>query len=329
LDFAFDRDKCVVFCVDVEHATKMAEAFQKQNITSAVIHGALPKETRRQLLQDFHDGKIRVITNCQVLTEGWDEPSINCIIHAAPTKSSLLYTQKTGRGTRLSQETGKVDCLIIDVVDITKRHSLITVADLVGLPPRFDFKGEDVLAVATQVEQQKKLNQHLVFEDCESIDDVRAKVESVDLFIPEMPEVVKQHAQLAWSQVTPDHFRIGYPGEGFPESIDLRQDMLGNWTAEFSSGFKKAARIAPPQGSLTEAFEAAEKWVSVNRPRAYGLKNQNARWRKGPATDAQVREIRRMGLDLNWPQMNAGQVHDAIEFKRAQSAARRQKKGAA
>ena len=67
LDYAYDRDKTVVFCVDVEHATKMAEAFQSADITSGVIHGALPKEQRKQLLADFHDGKIRVMTNCQVL----------------------------------------------------------------------------------------------------------------------------------------------------------------------------------------------------------------------------------------------------------------------
>jgi superfamily II DNA or RNA helicase len=85
LDYAYDRDKCVVFCVDVEHATKMAEAFNAADIKAGVIHGALPKDDRKQLLQDFHDGKLRVITNCMVLTEGWDEPGVNCIIHAAPT----------------------------------------------------------------------------------------------------------------------------------------------------------------------------------------------------------------------------------------------------
>jgi ATP-dependent helicase IRC3 len=268
-----------------------------------------------------------VITNCQVLTEGWDEPAINCIIHAAPTKSALNYTQKTGRGTRLFE--GKADCLIIDLVDITKKHSLITVADLVGLPPKLDFKGEDVLAVAQQVEQERRLNHHLQFDDCDSLDEIRARVESVDLFIPQMPEVVKQHANLAWSQVTPDHFRISYTGDGFPEAIDLRADMLGTWTAEFSSGFKKAARITQPQPTLQDAFAAAEKWVSVNRPRTYGIKNQNARWRKGPATDAQVRAIRREGLNLHWQPMTAGEVHDVLEFRRAQATARRQKKGAA
>jgi superfamily II DNA/RNA helicase len=296
--------------------------FRKFDISSAVIHGGLPKDERRQMLQDFHNGKIRVITNCQVLTEGWDEPSINCIIHAAPTKSSLLYTQKTGRGTRLSPETGKSDCLVIDVVDITKRHSLVTVADLVGLPPRFDFKGEDILTIAKQVETERRLNHHLQFDDCESLDDVRAKVEDVDLFIPQIAEVVKQNAELAWTQTTPDHFRVSYSGEGFPEAIDLRADMLGKWTVEFSSGFKKAQMIAKTQDSLPEAFAAAEKWMSVNRPRTFRNKSQKANWRKARPTDAQVREINRQGLNLNWREMTSGEVSDVLDHRHAQKIAR-------
>jgi superfamily II DNA or RNA helicase len=168
LDYAYDRDKCVVFCVDVEHSTKMAEEFNKAEIPAAVIHGSLKKEDRKQLLEDFHNGKLRVLTNCAVLTEGWNEPALNCVIHAAPTKSSLLYTQKTGRGTRLSPEAGKQDCLVIDVVDITRRHSLTTVADLFGLPPQFNVKGEDVLEVAKKFEEAKKANQHLLMDDCQS-----------------------------------------------------------------------------------------------------------------------------------------------------------------
>ena len=142
-----------------------------------------------------------------------------------------------------------------------------------------------------QVETERKLNHHLQFDDCESLDDVKAKVEDVDLFIPQIAEVVKQNAELAWTQTTPDHFRVSYSGEGFPEAIDLRQDMLGKWTVEFSSGFKKAQQIAKTQDSLPEAFAAAEKWMSVNRPRIYRNKSQKAGWRKARPSDAQVREI--------------------------------------
>ena len=132
LDYAYDRDKTVVFCVDVEHSTKMAEEFNKADIPAAVIHGALKKEDRKQLLEDFHNGKLRVLTNCAVLTEGWDEPALNCVIHAAPTKSSLLYTQKTGRGTRLSPETGKVDCLVAELAHEQHRGTMKAVGGKQG-----------------------------------------------------------------------------------------------------------------------------------------------------------------------------------------------------
>src|SRR4030095_10148256 len=244
------------------------------------------------------------------------------VIHAAPTKAAANYTQKTGRGTRLSPGTGKSDLLVIDLVDITKRHSLVTIADLVGLPPKFDFKGGDILEAAKKYEETKKQNQHLMFDDCQSLDDIQAKVEDVDLFIPEMPPVVKEYAELAWSQASPDHFQMSYHGEFFPERIDLKQDLLGQWSLEFSDGHKKAQKIPKSQPTREDAFKAAEKWMSVNKGRTYNMKRQNAPWRKGVPTAAQVREIRRQGLDVNWNQMTAGQVHDMLEFRKAQANAR-------
>jgi len=70
----------------------------------------------------------------------------------------------------------------------------VTVADLVGLPPTFDFKNEDIVEVAKKFEEAKKANQHLLLDECQLLDDVKAKVEVVDLFIPEMPPVVKEQA---------------------------------------------------------------------------------------------------------------------------------------
>ena len=192
IDYAYDREHCVAFCVDVEHATKLAEAFNAQNITSAVIHGALPKDKRKQLLKDFHDGKIRVLTNCQVLTEGWDEPKVNCIIHAAPTKSqSPLYAENWTEELASLQRLEKSIASSLTSLTSPRGTSLVTVADLVGLPPKFDFKGEDLLEVAVKFEEAKKANQHLLMDECQSLDEVKAKVEDVDLFIPEMPPVVR------------------------------------------------------------------------------------------------------------------------------------------
>ena len=74
---------------------------------------------------------MRALVNCMVLTEGFDEPSIDAIYMARPTKTKVLYTQCIGRGLRLWP--GKDDCIIVDAVGATKRHDLLSVAALLGL----------------------------------------------------------------------------------------------------------------------------------------------------------------------------------------------------
>ncbi len=90
-----------------------------------------PRE-RRRLLRAFRDGDVQVLANCGIATEGYDEPSVNCVVIARPTKSRALYTQMVGRGTR--RHPGKDDCLVLDVVGATRRHDLQTTATLFGLP---------------------------------------------------------------------------------------------------------------------------------------------------------------------------------------------------
>ena len=105
--------------------------------------------------------------------------------------------------------------------------------------------------------------------------------------------------------------------------------MLGEWTVELSSGFKKAQAISPKQPSLQDAFAAAEKWMSVNRGRNYSRKTRRRLAERLP-TNAQVREIRRQGLDVDWTKMNAGQVEDMLDYRKAQPLSRaRQKVGVA
>ena len=75
-------------------------------------------------------GQTRVVANCAVLTEGFDEPSVDCIIIARPTQSAPLYQQMLGRGTRTYP--GKTDCLVLDVVGVSTQHALHTAATLFG-----------------------------------------------------------------------------------------------------------------------------------------------------------------------------------------------------
>lgn len=129
-EHASDRDKTVAFCVDTAHAESLRDAFRASDISSEMVLGTTPSEERRDILERFHEGEIQVLCNCLVLTEGYDEPGIKCIIMARPTKSRPLYVQCVGRGARTSP--GKDNCLVIDVVDVISRHKLQSLPSLAG-----------------------------------------------------------------------------------------------------------------------------------------------------------------------------------------------------
>jgi superfamily II DNA or RNA helicase len=88
------------FTTDVAHARDLCMAFQAAGVAADWVCGETPIDERRDILAKFAQGEIEVLTNCAVLTEGYDHPALDCIILARPTKSTLLYTQMIGRGTR-------------------------------------------------------------------------------------------------------------------------------------------------------------------------------------------------------------------------------------
>ncbi|MCK4777560.1 MAG: DEAD/DEAH box helicase, partial [Actinomycetia bacterium] len=107
--------KTVVFCTNVAHAKQVALIFNKHKIKAVPVWGNMPSKNRAAVLKKFKNDKIDVITNCNLLTEGFDEPGIDCIIMARPTKSQLLYTQMIGRGTR--PFPNKENLMVIDISD--------------------------------------------------------------------------------------------------------------------------------------------------------------------------------------------------------------------
>jgi superfamily II DNA or RNA helicase len=133
------------FAPTVQSAHHFAEAFNEAGIPSAVVHGGTPREERRLILKQLHAGEIQVVWNCGVLTEGFDEPTVSCVVMARPTKSAPLYQQIIGRGLRpdLSLPAGdRGDCLVLDVVGASGRHDLRTLVDL--SERRDDLDPEDI-----------------------------------------------------------------------------------------------------------------------------------------------------------------------------------------
>jgi Helicase conserved C-terminal domain len=127
LELAGDR-KALVFAADLNHARSLADMFKEQGVSAAWVSGTTPLSLRRSFLEKLRSGELKVIVNCMVFTEGFDEPSLDTILVARPTRSLVLYCQMIGRGLR--PYPGKKNCLFIDFVDNSSKHRLISMQDL-------------------------------------------------------------------------------------------------------------------------------------------------------------------------------------------------------
>jgi DNA repair protein RadD len=115
-----ERQSVLVFAVTIAHAEKLAEAFNSAGHPAAAVHSELAKDERRGVLASFEAGKIKILVNVGVLTEGWDSPKVDCVLMCRPTRSPGLFVQMIGRGTRLFE--GKDDVLILDLAENFNRH---------------------------------------------------------------------------------------------------------------------------------------------------------------------------------------------------------------
>lgn len=122
--------KTIAFATSIAHATALAECFNQHGVSAASIHSDLHQEERESLKKRFKDGEIEVLTNPLMLTEGYDESSISCVIVARPTQNPGLYQQMVGRGLRL--HPNKHDCLILDFSD--HNHTLCSIGILLNDP---------------------------------------------------------------------------------------------------------------------------------------------------------------------------------------------------
>lgn len=114
----------IAFCCSVAHADAMAEAFRAQGIAAARLDGNIDRYARRRMLADLGAGVLKVVTSCDIISEGTDVPSVTGAILYRPTDSLGLYLQQVGRVLRPSP--GKVAAIINDHVGNTGRHGLPT-----------------------------------------------------------------------------------------------------------------------------------------------------------------------------------------------------------
>lgn len=119
--------KTVVFLPLVKTSQKFRDLLNEHGFQAAEVNGT--SQDRAEILADFEEGKYNVLCNSMLLTEGWDCPSVDCIVVLRPTKVRSLYCQMVGRGTRLFP--GKDHLLLLDFLWHTERHELCHPASLI------------------------------------------------------------------------------------------------------------------------------------------------------------------------------------------------------
>jgi superfamily II DNA or RNA helicase len=281
-------EKTIVFAAGVSHAHHIADLFRARGHVAEPIWGAMEKDKRAETLAGFHDGSIPILTNYGVLTEGFDAPGTSCIILARPTKSSLVVAQCIGRGTRIAP--GKEKCLVLDVRDCTAGKNLATAASLAGLPPKFDAKGENLITLGEDFEALPPALQSTAI-DSDQLGKFVKKIKEgmsvaeIDLFsVLHVDPDDRKRSSLAWQKIDDEAWTLSADKVRYVVHVDT----LGRYA------FTREGRILAVENRMETAFAYADSWITKQHETASILLDLSKPWRKQPASEAQMKVIKRL-----------------------------------
>lgn len=122
---AGDRKSWLVFCAGIKHANNIATELKKRGHTAESVTSETDSLFRAQHIEAFKRGKLQCLVGADIFTTGFDAPNIDLLVLLRPTQSAGLYIQMVGRGSRLSPDTGKQNCLVLDFAGNIDRHGPI------------------------------------------------------------------------------------------------------------------------------------------------------------------------------------------------------------
>jgi ATP-dependent helicase IRC3 len=284
--------KALIFTPSVSLAYAMVDAFKAVGIKQIeALDGDTPTDKRRAILRRLKSGKTQIVSNCAVLTEGFDEPSIDCIIIACPTRSKPSYIQMIGRGTR--KHPGKEDCLILDLVGVTTRHDLMTISKLFNLPDKV-LKDK---TVTEAIEDEARVKVHLQ-EEQDEMEEMERVVMTVNVF---------ERRPMRWLNVD-QSFSLSLGEEGW---IALRPEAGEHWSVWVISKYDGSTKPIAQGMTLEGAQVIAEDYVRQSG--TVGLTWRQASWRQRPVTDyPKMLNLMRWRKIPVMAGMTAGQASDLI-----------------
>jgi ATP-dependent helicase IRC3 len=295
----------LVFTPTVDLAEQVAQAFTDAGIAAGHVSGTTLIDQRRATLRALHDGSITVITNCAVLTEGYDEPTIGCVIVARPTTSRGLYVQMVGRGTR--RHPDKTDCVVLDIVGASEQHSLITIPSLFGLERHFAARaagGDSIAKVCEEWDDEQVRLGKMRAEDADLFKAVRR--EGIAWVIIDAGDGVRRYVRT-----------LGTDDAGRPLSsvvlAHMRPDEEDGWNVGLLNpdgskvGLQRHVTLELAQG-------IGEDYVRKNG--SAHLTQGDARWRRGKPSPKQRAFAKHLKIAVG-KDATAGDVADLIDARLA------------
>ncbi|MDF9845200.1 MULTISPECIES: DEAD/DEAH box helicase [unclassified Paenibacillus] len=279
---AKDR-KIVVFLPLVKTSQKFTNILNSIGFKAAEVNGE--SQDRAEVLADFDAGKYNVLCNSMLLTEGWDCPSVDCVVVLRPTKVRSLYSQMVGRGTRLFP--GKTELLLLDFLWHTERHELCHPAHLIA-------ENEEVAAAMTKQIEEAGIALDLEAVEKQATEDVVAARE--EALAKQLAEMKRRKRAL----VDPLQFEMS-----------IQAEDLSGYTPAF--GWE----MAPPSdaqvktleklGILPDQIDNAGKASKL-------LERLDKRRQEGLTTPKQIRQLENRGFEHvgAWPFTAAQKLIDRI-----------------
>jgi len=291
----------IAFCVDIKHAQDLAKEFRDHGINCEAVWGDDPD--RADKLKKHRNREIIVLTNCAVLTEGYDDWRIECIVMARPTKSPLLYTQMAGRGTRIpdgidnikeakrqSVWVSKDSCLLIDVIDNCVRNTLVTTPSLFGMNVNMQLHGESAEQARQRMDDAAR---DYPYSDLSNITDLSmldSIATSIDLFQVSYPPEVEKLSELAWRKLADGNgYFITVPEK---ELVEIKKDLRDEYRI-FGSVEKQIIDLTATD--IHSAFSLADA-VILSLGGVKILLKRKAGWHNDPPSPKQLALCKKLGI---------------------------------
>ena len=264
--------QAIAYCVDIDHSYNLMRAFNSRGIScDSVVSDTTRCPDRTGIVERFQRGEIQVLTNVNILTEGFDYSDVGAVLMARPTQSETLYVQSIGRGTRLKSEAfrdkiGDDKCIILDFVDNTGRLKLVNAYEL-----EKDTEIEDRVFIPQKhkemlIKEREKRERRMMI--------THGKDRKVDLLV--LPVIKPFNSAKMLEPATPKQLKwlrdIGMYQDDVEYTKAMASEIIGGRRAKDWQIRELAIKGYNVSGEVTLAQYQRVKWLEEQRAK-YAMKN--------------------------------------------------------